>query len=196
MESLSQSSTSAALTPARSPNAGLPVADAQKNEAMLRVAAYFRSLGLRDHDVIHELVGQVLESVFANAATLEADGHDLLGAALHEASARTNRWLDQTLAAAGVTMPTHASRGMLLLRLRPLLAHHPRAYGQTAGLPEPMLRVVKAGGVQVVPPVLRSDMDPQAIGELPDMISGAFWRRVVDRLRAWGGNFLATLGGR
>jgi hypothetical protein len=196
VESVNQTSAEQLSAMARPKPAGLPVADAQKNEAMLRVAAYFRSLGLRDHDVIHRLVGEVLDSVFAHAVTLEADGHDLLGASLHEASARTNRWLDVLLAAAGVTMPTHASRGMLLMRLRPMLATYPQAYGQTTGLPAPLLQVIRNGGVQVVPPVVRSEMDPQAIGELPEMMSGAFWRRIVDRVRAWGGHLFATLGGR
>lgn len=175
---------------------GLPVADAQKNEAMLRAAAYFRSLGLRDHDTIHRLVGQVLQEVFAHAPALEADGHDLLGAALHAASARTNRWLDVLLARAGVELPPHASRGMMLMRLRPLLAEHPHAYEQPDDAPDPFVRVLRDGGVAVVPPVVRSDMDPQAIGELPQMMSGAFWRRIVDRLRHWSGSLFGAQGGR
>lgn len=196
MESLSQTSQSTSAAQPQAKAAGLPVADSQKNEAMLRVAAYFRGLGLRDHDAIHRLVGEVLDSVFTHVATLEADGHDLLGAALHEASARTNRWLDGVVATAGVTLPTHASRGMLLMRLRPILAADPLAFGTLSPLPAEVLQVVKSGGVQVVPPMLRSDMDPQAIGELPDMISSAFWRRIVDRVRAFGGNLFATLAGR
>lgn len=175
---------------------GLPVADAQKNEAMLRTALYLRSLGLRDHDTIHRLVGQILEEVFAHAQTLEADGHDLLGATLQAASARTNRWLDTLLARAGVDLPPHASRGMMLMRLRPLLTQHPQAYERPDDTPEPFLQVLRAGGMAVVPPVVRTEMDPQAIGELPEMMSGAFWRRLVDRLRHWSGSLFATLSGR
>lgn len=195
METVSQTATQTGDAPPR-PKAGLPVPDAQRSEAMLRLAAYFRSVGLRDHDTIHRLVGEVLDKAFAHAQVSAAEGVDLLGAAMAEATARTNRWLDALLAAAGATPSPNDSRGILLLRLRPLLGHHPDAYGRTDAFPAPMLAVARAGGRQVVPPVVRTEMDPQAIGELPMMLEWSTWRRWAERLRATGRSIAATLGGR
>lgn len=163
------------------------------NDLRSRVRAYFLALGLRDEDALDRAVASIL----ALPVVQQADDDLRPSIAFRQAGAMVDGWLDRLIAAAypgggsaGV------SRGAVLLHLRRLLGHHPEAFLRSEGLTHHTLKTLWAAETPVVPPVVLTDMHPQAIGELPQMLHASYYRRLLDRARHVGDSIVATLAGR
>lgn len=135
--------------------------DAERIEATARVAAYFRSLGVRDVSRITAAADEVIGQVAQDHPT--AHGRDLAAAAMDEARKAVRDWLIRLVEAGLLPEPTPRTSGLIVWRLRPALKRHPEAFLQHEGLAAGFIAAVQSPTPEILPQTLPGQMDSQPI---------------------------------
>lgn len=135
--------------------------DAERAEATARVAAYFRSLGVRDALRITTAADDVINQVAQDHPT--AHGRDLAAAAMDEARKAVRGWLIRLVEAGLLPEPTPRTSGLIVWRLRPALHRYPEAFLQHEGLPAGFIAAVQPPTPEILPQTLPGQMDSQPI---------------------------------
>ncbi len=166
----------------------LRVENSSKEELLdQRLGLYFRSLGLRDESAIRQAVLQIRARLAQNPP---ADATvDFVRAGMTEATSAVESWIEQ-LRAACATRPGGAGDapdrslpefGVLMWRLRALLNVHPELLFSLNGGTEALQVAVRLAEPPILPPESHVDMPAQPLGDVPEILSPTFWKRLRGR---------------
>ena len=134
---------------------------AYRAEALRRVSAYFRSLGLNDTQRIDESAQAVLSRVEAAHPNLQPA--DLASAAMNEARKTVREWLGALVARGDLPEPTMMTTGLIIWRLRLALRAYPQAFLKRRELPEGFIKAVRSPAPAMLPESLPGQMDAQRL---------------------------------
>lgn len=149
-----------AVAPAPSPER--PVATfADREEARRRVAAYFRSLGVRDEARIAAAADAMLAR--AAAAQPNAHGGQVTFAAMDEARKAVRVWLVKLVEKGLLPEPSTMTTGLIMWRLRPALQKHPEAFLRHDNLPAEFIAEVRGATPSILPKAVPGQMESQPI---------------------------------
>lgn len=135
--------------------------DVHREQAIRRVSAYFRSLGLDDAQRVRKAAESVLTDV--ESAHPQLDGEALGFTAVNEARKMVREWLVALVARGDLPEPTTMTTGLIIWRLRLALHAHPQAFLKRRNLPEGFLAAVRCPSPTMLPDSLPGQMDPQRI---------------------------------